>query len=119
MEALREVTVWETEYQPNHTYLLDGDRIVAYIPKGTDEIRVSKSGRIKLDRRYRKFEKVDASVFGEVARPAAKTLKVEGSKGAVYEVDLEEGSCTCPGFKFRGQCKHINQLKEQKHAELV
>jgi len=32
MEALRETTVWTgVDYQqPNHDYLLDGDRIVAY-----------------------------------------------------------------------------------------
>ena len=30
---------------------------------------------------------------------------VQGSNGKVYEVT--DHSCTCPGFTFRGSCKHI------------
>jgi len=115
MEAVREVTVWDLNFQPNHTYLLDGDRIVAYIPKGTDEVRVSKSGKVKLDRRYRKFEKVDAGVFGDLTKePNEHIIKITGSKGQVYSVDKAEGTCTCPGFKFRGSCKHIEQARWEK-----
>jgi uncharacterized Zn finger protein len=29
---------------------------------------------------------------------------VQGSNGKVYYI--EDGKCTCPGFKFRGNCKH-------------
>ena len=31
--------------------------------------------------------------------------KVMGSKGAVYYV--HNNKCTCPGFKYRGECKHV------------
>ena len=50
MEALREITEWTgVEYRsPNHDYLLDGDKIIAYRPWGTAEIRVLRSG-IKID----------------------------------------------------------------------
>jgi uncharacterized Zn finger protein len=30
---------------------------------------------------------------------------VEGSKGNVYEV--RGSTCTCPGYTFRGSCKHV------------
>lgn len=37
---------------------------------------------------------------------------VEGSKGNAYTVSLDNGhyDCTCPGFGFRKQCKHVNQI---------
>jgi uncharacterized Zn finger protein len=37
-------------------------------------------------------------------------IEVQGSKGAVYWVDPELHSCTCPGYTFRGKCKHTDIL---------
>ena len=110
MEAVREVTEWKVEYRtPNHDYLLDGDRIVAYRPWGTDEVRVL-SGKIKIDRRGRKFVKLDKSAFKGYDKPKESlVVEVKGSKGQTYFVNKEEGSCTCPGFQFRGKCKHLEQ----------
>lgn len=111
MEAVREVTVWKESYQPNHDYLLDGDRIVAYRPWGTEPIR-RLSGKIKLDRRGRKFVKLDQNPFAGFEQPQKEPMVVEvkGSKGQVYSVNLEEKTCTCPGFVFRGNCKHTKEL---------
>ena len=41
------------------------------------------------------------------------TWEVEGSKGNVYKVTLtgDRWSCTCPGFKWRNSCKHIEAKK--------
>jgi len=35
--------------------------------------------------------------------------KVQGSKGAVYELTKTNGkwTCTCPGFEYRKDCKHV------------
>lgn len=111
MEALREVTVWKESYQPNHDYLLDGDRIVAYRPWGTGTIQTL-SGKIKLDRRGRKFVKLDPNPFKDLEQPQKEPMVVEvkGSKGQVYTVNIEEKTCTCPGYTFRGDCKHIKEL---------
>lgn len=113
MEALREVTVWkDVAKQPNHDYLLDGDRIVAYRPWGTGEIRVL-SGKIKIDRRGRKFEKLVPNPFKGYDKPKADSAIVEitGSKGETYTVNTEENTCSCPGFTYRGKCKHIELAK--------
>lgn len=107
MEALREITVWTgVEYRtPNHDYLLDGDRIVAYRPWGTAEIRVLRSG-IKIDRRGRKFEPLVPNPFN-LKESKSNAITVTGSKGQVYTIDPEAKTCTCPGYTYRGACKHL------------
>jgi hypothetical protein len=108
LEALKEVTEWKVDFrQPNHTYLLDGDKLVAYRPWHTGEPVWGTP--MRFDRRYRKFEPADLKLFGIVDAPAvnSSTKVVKGSKGNEYILDLDEGTCTCPGFKFRGKCRHI------------
>jgi len=113
MEALRETTVWTgVEYKtPNHDYLLDGDTVVAYRPWGTGEIRVLK-GKLKIDRRGRKFEKLEPNPFTalDTANKEPMVLEVQGSKGAVYRVNVESKTCSCPGYTYRGNCKHVEVL---------
>lgn len=111
MEAVREVTVWKESYSPNHDYLLDGDRVVAYRPWGTGPIQTL-SGKLKIDRRGRKFVKLDPNPFAglEQQKKEPMVVEVQGSKGQVYRVNVEERSCTCPGFTFRGDCKHVKEL---------
>ena len=111
MEAVREVTVWKVEYKtPNHDYLLDGDRVVAYRPWGTGDI-IPCSGKLKINRRGRKFIKLVPSPFEEFDKKEKQSMVVEvkGSKGNSYFVNLEEKTCTCPGYTFRGTCKHIQE----------
>ena len=105
MEALREVTDWAT---PNHTYLLDGTTLVAYIKQGTTEPFYFSKGIKHFDKRGRKFVPADKNLFE--ASASTNLIEVQGSKGAVYYVDPELHSCTCPGFTFRGKCKHTDIL---------
>ena len=116
MEALKEVTVWEVEYrQPNHTYLIDGDKAVAYIRWHEGKPEFFKTPQ-KLDKRYRKFEKADISLFDvEEQKKDPVVLEVPGSKGATYLVNTEDRTCTCPGFTFRGSCKHTKELELEEH----
>ena len=113
MEALKEVTVWNVDFaQCNHTYLLDGDKVIAYRPWHTGEPVWGTP--MRFDRRYRKFEPADLALFGieEAPENAAENalIEVQGSKGAVYYVDPEAKTCTCPGYTFRGKCKHTDIL---------
>lgn len=113
MEAVKEVTVWEGDVQANHTYLLEGDNMVAYIKFGTSEPFYF-SNPIRIDKRGRKFEKLKINPFDKIEEvhvdPAI--IKVQGSKGQTYTVNTEEQTCSCPGFQFRGACKHIKELVE-------
>ncbi len=112
MEAVRETTVWTgIEYrQPNHDYLLDGDKVIAYRKWGQGEV-ITLRTPLKIDRRGRKFEKLEPDPFEAPANAAENAVReVKGSKGNSYFVNTEEGTCTCPGFTFRGACKHLEAV---------
>ena len=114
MKVLRELTEWATEIQPNHVYLVEGDKIVAYQPFGKGSV-THFDHRVRLDRARRRFceEPVDSALWGISVEQPAYIVSVAGSKGKTYEVNLEEGSCTCSGYQFRGRCKHLAQAQEE------
>ena len=108
MPAYKETTHWTDGTTANHTYLLEGDSMLAYIPAGklvptyfSKPIRISRSGR--------KFEQLAVSPFDPV-EPTVKLIEHVGSKGDIYYVDPDAKTCTCPGYTFRGSCKHIKEL---------
>ena len=37
-----------------------------------------------------------------------KVVEVKGSNGKVYSI--LDGKCSCPGFIYRGNCKHVRNL---------
>ena len=101
MEALRETTGGQF---PPHIYLLDGNNLVSYIKSGETEPFYFKNPIKGFDKRGRKFEAVKPNPFKE---RKSNAITVTGSKGQVYYIDAEARSCTCPGFQFRGACKHL------------
>jgi hypothetical protein len=122
MQAIRETTDWGNVNAPNHTYLLDGNNLVAYIKQGDTKPFYFKTPIKGFDKRGRKFETVEPNPFnnwGEllkahiaVEEPMPWIKKVAGSKpGVFYTVNTDENTCTCPGFTFRGACKHVKELE--------
>jgi len=112
MEAVKEVTVWaDAKSAVNHTYLLDGDKMVAYIKFGAGEpFYFSKP--IRIDKRGRKFELVEPNPFTSRVEPMPWIKQVAGSKpGVFYTINTDENTCTCPGYTFRGTCKHVKELE--------
>ncbi len=112
-QAFKETTVWTDGVTTvNHTYLLNGDKAVAYIRYGTTEPFWFKVP-IRIDKRGRKFEQVSNDLFAasfNVFTPS-DVVEVKGSKGAVYFVNTTENTCTCPGYTYRGSCKHVKELE--------
>jgi hypothetical protein len=103
VEALRETT--GGAFHP-HTYLLDGTKLVAYIKATESEPFYFKNPIKGFDKRGRKFESVATTPFKQQQK-ASNAITIQGSKGQTYIVDRDQATCTCPGFTFRGSCKHL------------
>jgi hypothetical protein len=99
--------VWDLDFQPNHTYLFDGNKAVAYVPQGkTEAIYFTKP--LNIDRSRRKFVEVKVNPFK--TKIESNLIRVVGSKGDVYHIDPIAKTCTCSGYKFRGNCKHLGKI---------
>jgi hypothetical protein len=104
MEAVRETT---GGLFPAHIYLLDGNNLVSYIKSGETEPFYFKNPIKGFDKRGRKFESVTPNPFK--VKTQSNLIKVKGSKGNEYTIDTDAQTCNCPGFTFRGACKHLGQ----------
>jgi hypothetical protein len=111
MKFYKETTAWDV---PNHVYLLSTDKskMYGYIKRGTDNAITFKKP-YRFDTRGRQF--VEVKELGEIDLDLIKTetWKVDGSKGNSYVVQKIDGqlSCSCPGYRFRGDCKHLQLAK--------
>lgn len=109
----QETTDWGDVPITNGIYHLNAEgQLVAYETEKTGFKKFSKPMK-RFSKSGRKFKKA-----GEYPDPTAndlnsnKTWEFKGSKGNTYVVTDEDGiiKCTCPGFKFRGQCKHSGEI---------
>ena len=107
-----------TDYKdntPNGIYLLDDSKskMYAFKPKGTGEIKTFKNP-IRIDVRGRKFvvNPVQFKTKVQEPEPEGRVWTVKGSKGDEYKVTEVNGnySCSCSGFRFRSNCRHIEQF---------
>jgi hypothetical protein len=98
----------------NGMYLLDDakSKMYAFRPAG-GEIKTFRNP-IRIDTRGRKFvvNPVQFKTKLKEPEPEGRYWIVKGSKGDEYRVTENRGewSCSCSGFKFRGQCRHITEL---------
>lgn len=122
LEILKEVTQWSTGSSViNHTYLLEGNKLIAYAKFGTDEIVISKK-QFNIDKRYRKFISDNHSGLSKLIKkqktdPNTRLFKIQsGEKEYFVTSKSEKYSCTCTGFNFRGKCKHIDAVVKKLQA---
>ena len=100
IKVLQETTDWPYKgvYHINSSNELVAYQSTIYSPLKTFKSPIknfSKSHRkFKLVREYE--EKFDSDV-----------ITVKGSKGNTYTI--KDGNCSCPGFTFRGDCKHVKE----------
>ena len=114
MKWYSETTAY-TDSMPNGTYLLNDSKtkLYAYVSPGSGTPKQFKNP-IKIDIRGRKF--VESSTQYKIVtreEPEGRVWEVAGSKGDVYKVTELDGhlNCTCSGFRFRGECKHVKSIQ--------
>ena len=123
VKIVQEVTDWKVPYrQPNHVYLMSGDRVLAMSRWGEGQPEYFTNPN-RIDRRGRKFVELkknpwsfDLSTRSDSEEAQTQTVgetwEVQGSKGDRYIVSRDSGrwSCTCPGHGFRGRCRHVDEV---------
>lgn len=98
IDILQEVTDWGDLKIANGIYHVNGaGQLVQHNDK------VFKNPLKGFSKSRRKFKKIGER---EEELPSG-VVTVQGSNGKVYYI--EDGKCTCPGFKFRGNCKHTDK----------
>lgn len=107
IEILQEVTDWGKYKVNNGVYHVNSaGKLVAYQVNVDSELQVLKVPSTQFSKARRKFKKI-----GE--RPEeipSHIIELTGSKGNKYFLDTEKGTCTCPGYTFRGNCKHVKEV---------
>jgi hypothetical protein len=112
MKAFQETTEWATEFDmPNHVYFLNDskDKMYGYVQSSTGIVQtMSTPYRFKAG--GRKFKEVNNTWGFKIAEdvPEGFVKIVIGSKGERYTITEVNNvrQCSCPGFKFRGKCRH-------------
>ena len=114
MKWYSETTAY-TDGMANGTYLLDDSKtkMYAYVSPRSGTPKQFKNP-IRLDTRGRKF--VESSTQYKIVtreEPEGRTWTVKGSKGDEYKITELDGhlNCTCSGFRFRGDCKHVKSIQ--------
>lgn len=114
MKIMLETTVWP-DSTPNHVYFLSNsrDRMFGYVAQGTNQpVRFKEP--IGFSVRARQFQAVPNIWNFTTSDSTTKTWSVAGSNGATHSVTELDGvlSCSCSGFQFRGQCRHIKEIAD-------
>jgi len=98
IEILQETTDWGKYPVANGIYHVNS---AGHLVQHNDT--VFKNPLKGFSKAHRKFTKI-----GE--RPeefSNDVIVVQGSGGKTYTI--EDGKCSCPGFTFRGRCKHVEE----------
>ena len=114
MQVLWETTEW-VDSTANNVYFMDDSKskMYAYVVRGTMDVCQFKNP-IRVDMRGRTFVKIPNIWHYVSPEEEAKNTEwlLEGSKGDKYIVKKDGNSytCTCPGYTYRGDCKHVKEI---------
>lgn len=100
----------------NGVYLLDDAKAKMYAYVSPNDGVVKTFNRpIGISTKGRKFKVVANTYNYTIPEEIAENPRweVAGSKGNTYFVEKTNNglACTCSGFKFRGECKHVKEFE--------
>ena len=101
IEVLQETTKWEGNVSNGIYHVNEAGHLVQYNDK------VFKNPLKQFSKSRRTFNKIGDYEDNSKATPA-NVIIVKGSKGNTYTI--EDGKCSCPGFVYRNDCKHVKEL---------
>jgi hypothetical protein len=102
----------------NGVYLLDDakSKMYAYVAPNTGEVKTFKRP-ITIYTKGRSFKVVSNTYNYKIPSEVAENPRweVTGSKGDTYIVEKTNHglTCTCSGYKFRGECKHVKSIGDK------
>ena len=107
IEILQEITDWGKYKVNNGIYHVNSvGKLVAYQPNADSELQVLNVPSTQFSKARRKFKKIGS--YPEITNEPHVKL-IEGSNGNTYSLDTEKGTCSCPGYTYRGNCKHVKE----------
>lgn len=122
MRIVQETTDWGKHSVPNHVYVLNESmtHMIAYVPAGSKVLKKF-SKPMSFDRRGRTFVELEGESLSD--EPQVDSWTVPGSGGKTYTVSREAGGglnyqCTCPGFLYRGSCKHVAEFQMNHNVDI-
>lgn len=116
--------VYNTMYAKRHLYFFEVDEFHYYEGEevkikwaSADELGLKTNDEVGLRIIQREnIREIDGKDYRYI-KGGLKELEriVKGSKGNEYTVKVSANgkSCTCPGFTFRGTCKHVTELEAE------
>lgn len=105
MRLVLETTKWSNAVANNYYLVTDNmEYIVGYMPYDSRQPTKFKKP-LRWDIRGRMFKTIH-----EYPESDPNTERVTGSKGQEYLLSRSNNRwvCTCPGFQFRGKCRHAD-----------
>ena len=102
IKVLQETTDWPFKgvYHVNSS-----NELVAYQANENSPVKNFKNPMKNFSKSRRKFK-----LLREYEEKFDSDVKVvNGSNGNTYTI--KDGKCSCPGFTFRGKCKHTAEVK--------
>jgi len=123
MESAMRVTVSNPQYFEPNRYSFTQPKTIVYEGEQLPIPKWASTGSIALATGNPSwpFRLIDVSIIVSIddqpqlepkQTSSARTVTVEGSKGQSYVVTIAPSgkSCTCSGFSFRRNCKHLNMV---------